>query len=62
MKAKSYMDQGQMVPDEVTICMLLDWIFQNECENGFVLDGFPRTIPPDEGLTAVMKGRGESDD
>ena len=44
-KAKSYMDQGQLVPDDVTIGMLLDRIAEADCENGYVLDGFPRTIP-----------------
>lgn len=62
MKAKSYMDQGQLVPDEVTIGMLLDRISQNDCENGYVLDGFPRTIPQAESLTAALKERGEKID
>ncbi len=62
MKAKSYMDQGQLVPDEVTIGMLLDRISQADCENGYVLDGFPRTIPQAESLTASLKERGEKMD
>lgn len=62
MKAKSYMDQGQLVPDEVTIGMLLDRISQNDCQNGYVLDGFPRTIPQAESLTAALKERGEKMD
>ena len=62
MKAKSYMDQGQLVPDEVTIGMLLDRISQDDCENGYVLDGFPRTIPQAESLTAALKERGEKID
>ena len=61
MKAKGYMDQGLLVPDEVTIGMLLDRIHQDDCEKGYVLDGFPRTIPqaerPDEG--AGRDGRGD---
>ena len=62
MKAKSYMDQGQLVPDEVTIGMLLDRISQDDCQNGYVLDGFPRTIPQAESLTAALKERGEKMD
>lgn len=62
MKAKSYMDQGQLVPDEVTIGMLLDRISQDDCEKGYVLDGFPRTIPQAESLTASLKDRGEKMD
>ena len=61
-KAKSYMDQGQLVPDEVTIGMLLDRISQDDCQNGYVLDGFPRTIPQAESLTAALKERGEKMD
>lgn len=62
MKAKSYMDQGQLVPDEVTIGMLLDRISEADCENGYVLDGFPRTIPQAESLTAALEQRGEKID
>ena len=54
MKAKSYMDQGQLVPDDVTIGMLLDRIAEADCENGYVLDGFPRTIPQAESLTEAL--------
>ena len=43
-KAKSYIDSGNLVPDEVTIAMLLDRIHNEDCKEGFVLDGFPRTI------------------
>lgn len=62
MKAKSYMDQGQLVPDEVTIGMLLDRISEADCANGYVLDGFPRTIPQAESLTAALEQRGEKID
>ena len=62
MKAKSYMDQGQLVPDDVTIGMLLDRISEADCEKGYVLDGFPRTIPQAESLTAALKERGEKMD
>lgn len=62
MKAKSYMDQGQLVPDDVTIGMLLDRIAEADCENGYVLDGFPRTIPQAESLTKALAERGEKVD
>ncbi len=62
MKAKSYMDQGQLVPDEVTIGMLLDRISEADCAVGYVLDGFPRTIPQAESLTAALEERGEKID
>ena len=62
MKAKSYMDQGQLVPDEVTIGMLLDRLSQDDSKAGYVLDGFPRTIPQAESLTAALKERGEKID
>ncbi|MDO4960241.1 MAG: adenylate kinase [Eubacteriales bacterium] len=54
MKAKSYMDKGALVPDDITIGMLLDRIAEKDCENGFVLDGFPRTIPQAESLKAAL--------
>ena len=62
MKAKSYMDQGQLVPDDVTIGMLLDRIAEADCKNGYVLDGFPRTIPQAESLTKALAERGEKVD
>lgn len=62
MKAKSYMDAGGLVPDEITIGMLLDWIHEADCENGYVLDGFPRTIPQAESLTQALAGMDEKID
>ena len=62
MKAKQFMDQGLLVPDEVTIGMLLDRIHQDDCEKGYVLDGFPRTIPQAESLTKALSDRGEAID
>lgn len=59
MKAKSYMDQGGLVPDDVTIGMLLDRIHEADCANGYVLDGFPRTIPQAESLTKALGEMGE---
>lgn len=44
-EAKSYMDKGQLVPDELTVKILLDRVSKDDCKNGYVLDGFPRTIP-----------------
>ena len=48
------MDKGALVPDDITIGMLLDRIVDNDCKNGFVLDGFPRTIPQAESLKAAL--------
>ena len=50
LKAKSYMDEGKLVPDEVVIGIIKDRLAQPDCENGFILDGFPRTIPQAEAL------------
>lgn len=50
LKAKSYMDAGQLVPDEVVIGIIKDRLSQGDCKNGFILDGFPRTIPQAEAL------------
>lgn len=61
-KAKSYIDKGELVPDEVTIGMLLDRIAQDDCKNGYVLDGFPRTIPQAESLTKALKSQGDQID
>ena len=54
MKAKEYMDRGALVPDEITIGMLLDRISESDCAEGFILDGFPRTIPQAESLKAAL--------
>ena len=58
MKAKSFMDQGMLVPDEITIGMLLDRIHEADCAGGYVLDGFPRTIPQAESLTKALAEMG----
>ena len=52
--AKSYMDKGDLVPDSLILDMMEDKLNQNECNNGYVLDGFPRTIPQAEGLTKIL--------
>ena len=49
-RAKSYMDEGKLVPDEVVIGIIKERLAKNDCRNGFVLDGFPRTIPQAEAL------------
>lgn len=48
------MDQGALVPDELTCDLVMDRIQQDDCKNGFVLDGFPRTIPQAEALDAAL--------
>ncbi len=48
--AKGYIDKGQLVPDEVVIKLLLDRLKESDCEKGFILDGFPRTIPQAQAL------------
>lgn len=54
MEAKSYMDKGVLVPDELTVKILLDRVAKDDCENGYVLDGFPRTIPQAEVLDEAL--------
>lgn len=53
-KAKEYMDKGALVPDELTCDLVMDRIQQEDCKNGFVLDGFPRTIPQAEALDEAL--------
>lgn len=59
-KAKSFIDKGQLVPDEVTIEIVEDRIKQDDCKGGFMLDGFPRTVGQAEALAKVLKSLGES--
>ena len=61
-QAKKYMDQGLLVPDELTCDLVMDRISWYDCENGFVLDGFPRTIPQAEALTNALTKIGQSMD
>ena len=61
-KAKSYMDQGQLVPDERTRELIRDRFQNPDCANGYVLDGFPRTIPQAEALTEALAKKGETID
>ena len=53
LKAKSFMDSGALVPDEVVINILKERIAQDDCKKGFILDGFPRTVPQAEALDAM---------
>ncbi len=61
-KAKEYMDQGKLVPDELTIQLLLDRVAKEDCADGYVLDGFPRTIPQAQVLTGALEKTGEKVD
>ena len=51
--AKSYMDEGKLVPDEVVIGIIKDYLATDACQNGFILDGFPRSLPQAEALDAM---------
>ncbi len=53
-KAKEYMDKGELVPDELTVEIVKDRLGNDDCVNGFILDGFPRTIPQAEYLDKVL--------
>lgn len=61
-EAKTYMDKGLLVPDELTVKILLDRVAQKDCKNGYVLDGFPRTIPQAEVLENALKELGDKID
>jgi adenylate kinase len=54
LEAKSYMDKGELVPDEVTIGIVRDRLAKDDCQNGFLLDGFPRTVAQAEALEALL--------
>lgn len=62
MEAKKYMDKGALVPDELTVKILLDRVSAKDCADGYVLDGFPRTIPQAEVLDKALKELGDSID
>ena len=62
MEAKQYMDKGLLVPDELTVKILLDRVAQDDCKNGYVLDGFPRTIPQAEVLDKALTELGDKID
>ena len=62
LEAKSYMDQGKLVPDELTVKILLDRVAKDDCKNGYVLDGFPRTIPQANVLKEALEKQNDKID
>ncbi len=58
-KAKEYMNQGKLVPDEVTVGIVKERLSSDDCVGGFMLDGFPRTVPQAEALDEILKGLGQ---
>ena len=62
LKAKAFMDAGQLVPDEIVIGIIKDRLAEEDCKNGFILDGFPRTIPQAESLTEALDKLGQKMD
>lgn len=61
-KAKTYMDQGLLVPDDLIVDLVVDRFKVPDCDHGYVLDGFPRTIPQAEALNTALKAIGEDVD
>lgn len=61
-KAQGYMDQGLLVPDELVLDLIVDRLGKDDCKNGYVLDGFPRTIPQAEALEKALGEQGEKID
>lgn len=61
-KAKTYMDKGLLVPDELVVDLVVDRVNQEDCTNGYVLDGFPRTIPQAEALKEALAKMGQKMD
>lgn len=59
-RARTFMDSGQLVPDDVILGLVRDRLGQADAAGGFILDGFPRTIPQAEGLGTILSGRGEA--
>ena len=62
LKAKAFMDAGKLVPDEVIIGIITERLAEDDCKNGYILDGFPRTIPQAESLTEALAANGEAID
>lgn len=58
LKAKAVMDAGQLVSDDIVIGVVADRIVEADCANGFILDGFPRTVPQAEALTSMLRSKG----
>ena len=61
-KAKEYMDKGLLVPDELVVDLVIDRFKEDDCKKGYILDGFPRTIPQAEALDKALSAIGESVD
>ena len=61
-KAKAYMDAGNLVPDELTVDLVIDRVAQDDCREGYILDGFPRTVPQAEVFTAQLNANGDKID
>lgn len=61
-KAKTFIDAGQLVPDELVVDLVIDRFKEDDCKNGYVLDGFPRTIPQAEALDNALKAIGDKVD
>ncbi|AEH45346.1 adenylate kinase [Thermodesulfatator indicus DSM 15286] len=61
-KAKEYMDKGALVPDEIVLGMVEERLKQPDCEKGFILDGFPRTVPQAEALDKLLEKLGKKID
>ena len=61
-KAKEYMDKGLLVPDELVCDLVVDRVQQEDCQKGYILDGFPRTIPQAEALDAALEKLGDNVD
>ena len=61
-KLKTYIDAGQLVPDELVVDLVIDRFKEDDCKNGYVLDGFPRTIPQAEALDNALKAIGDKVD
>ena len=61
-KAKQYMDKGELVPDELVVDLVINRFKEDDCKNGYVLDGFPRTIPQAEALDKALTAIGENVD
>lgn len=61
-EAKGYMDRGELVPDELTVRILLDRVAQDDCKGGYILDGFPRNIPQAEVLEKELEKLGDKID
>ena len=62
LKAKAYMDRGELVPDELTVDLVLDRLTQADCANGYILDGFPRNLFQADALTQALAEKGEEID